>query len=254
MEQIKKMTCIELTENSKIPSKPWNDESTHMPYEVIRRNTRCNVGILTGQELEDGMYLLVVDIDVHRPEDNALEFYAEQGFPETLTISTPSGGYHCYFKYKRPLPNTASKIHPGVDTRGLGGYVVAPYSKIDGIKYDIIRDVKIKELPVKIAYALSERVKPKVFISSTNTEAPLYKNRISKERAINFVRRFEWVEGTRNNDWYRLSHWLLDKGLKPECLDDVAEAVCEASGMTMTECHKTTWSAERKHRHDTVST
>jgi hypothetical protein len=61
--------------------------------------------------------------------------------------STPSGGGHLYF---RPPPgveirNSAGKLGPGLDVRGVGGYVVAPPSVIDGKAYrwDITEPAKV---------------------------------------------------------------------------------------------------------------
>lgn len=81
----------------------------------------ANVGIATGA----GSDIYVIDEDA-----GGADTIAKLNLPETLTIRTGGGGHHYYFK--RPegehWPNTAKKLGPGVDTRGDGGYVVAPPS------------------------------------------------------------------------------------------------------------------------------
>lgn len=76
----------------------------------------------------------------------------------TYTVSTPNGGRHYYFKGK--LPSTASRLAPKVDTRGVGGYVVAEGSSIrrkDGTlgTYEQFEDHEIQELPAWIAEELA---------------------------------------------------------------------------------------------------
>jgi|SRR5271170_5421425 len=46
--------------------------------------------------------------------------------PETMTVDTPRGGVHLYFK--GDLPPSQSKLAPHVDTRGGGSYVLVPPS------------------------------------------------------------------------------------------------------------------------------
>jgi hypothetical protein len=51
--------------------------------------------------------------------------------PDTVEVITPGhGGRHLYFAYPqdREIRNSASRIAPGVDVRGQGGYVLAPPS------------------------------------------------------------------------------------------------------------------------------
>ena len=49
----------------------------------------------------------------------------ESRIPVTKRISTRSGGVHFRFKHTPGMTNSASRIAPGVDVRGDGGYVVA---------------------------------------------------------------------------------------------------------------------------------
>ncbi len=95
--------------------------------ETIKRLWRLadrNIGIPTGSI--SGFWVLDIDPG-GEAEIGGLE--AENGpLPETPTVITPRGGRHMWFRYTGPVPSTASRIAPHVDTRGDGGYVVVPPS------------------------------------------------------------------------------------------------------------------------------
>ncbi|MFD7226942.1 bifunctional DNA primase/polymerase [Streptomyces sp. NPDC059881] len=50
--------------------------------------------------------------------------------PETVTVITPSGGRHLWLAGPPDVvvPNSASRLAPGIDVRGAGGYLVGPGS------------------------------------------------------------------------------------------------------------------------------
>ncbi|MGP9019705.1 bifunctional DNA primase/polymerase [Streptomyces sp. BR1] len=50
--------------------------------------------------------------------------------PETVVVITPSGGRHIWLTGPpdRVVPNSASRLAPGIDVRGAGGYLVGPGS------------------------------------------------------------------------------------------------------------------------------
>ena len=116
----------------------------HKPY---------NVAISTGPAR-----LCVVDLDVPRegktlPEPwasmpgvvdgmDVLAVLAEQaGQPMPLgtrTVATPSGGVHLYFTAPGPLPSTTGRLGPMIDTRAMGGYVVAPPSRTPAGAYETV--------------------------------------------------------------------------------------------------------------------
>jgi P4 family phage/plasmid primase-like protien len=112
--------------------------------------------------------IFVVDIDC-KPNKNgeATPGFASwnaisepHGQPDTFTVSTWSGGLHLYFRMpEHALKNSASKLGPGIDTRG-NGYVIAPPSVIDGKTYEVVKAVGIKPLPQWIIDLLERREKP----------------------------------------------------------------------------------------------
>jgi hypothetical protein len=61
------------------------------------------------------------------------------GARATLTVETPSGGKH--FWYRGQMKSSVRKIAPGIDIRGIGGYVLLPPSVIDGRAYKVLPNV-----------------------------------------------------------------------------------------------------------------
>jgi len=86
-------------------------------------------------------WLFDVDIDPSKgfngPKELA-QLTAQHGpLPETLMGSTPRGGSHFFFLWNGVnIRNSASKIAPGLDVRGEGGYAIVPPSTCaDGRAY-----------------------------------------------------------------------------------------------------------------------
>ena len=65
----------------------------------------------------------VIDID---PKNGGTEWYEtnKHNFSECRTHHTRSGGWHFLLEHKEGMKNSASKIAPGVDVRGDGGYII----------------------------------------------------------------------------------------------------------------------------------
>ena len=74
--------------------------------------------------------LFVVDLD-NKPDRNGLAAWKRLKIDDHAPeVRTPSGGIHRYYHFGDcGLRNTQSKIGPGIDTRGAGGYVVLPPSR-----------------------------------------------------------------------------------------------------------------------------
>ena len=95
-------------------------------------NPRAMVGVPTGQ----ASGLFVVDLDTEKDTGEALgeATLAVLGLSHLLIgpgAKTPSGGRHLYFRadgLAEGLRNTVKLVGPGIDTRGDGGYVIAPGS------------------------------------------------------------------------------------------------------------------------------
>ena len=83
-----------------------------------------NIAIPTGAR--SGFWVLDVDGAEGAGTLRALET-KHGAIPKTRTVVT-ARGKHAWFAYPGPVPTTAGRIGPGIDTRGDDGYVVVPPS------------------------------------------------------------------------------------------------------------------------------
>lgn len=98
----------------------------------------ANVGIACGPASFD-----VLDVDGPEGEASLAALVALHGaLPETTEVRT-GRGRQLYFA-PSGLPCSAGKLGPGLDTRGAGGYVVAPPSlHMNGTRYSFTREVPL---------------------------------------------------------------------------------------------------------------
>ena len=80
--------------------------------------------------------LIGIDLDRKNGVDGVaelLQLAERHGFtiPQTVTVCTPSGGLHLWFTGPAgtTVPNSVSRLAPGIDVRGTRGYLVGPGSR-----------------------------------------------------------------------------------------------------------------------------
>jgi hypothetical protein len=123
--------------------------------EMFRKPGAAMIGVPTG--IESGFF--VVDLDL-KEGASGLEWLAaqEHRLPRTRRHRTRSGGLHLLFLMppNRNIRNSASKIAPGVDVRGNGGYIIAPPSP----GYAIADDAMPAEAPAWLLDLVDPPVAP----------------------------------------------------------------------------------------------
>lgn len=164
--------------NSKLPAfkdQDWQKLASNDPERVRRFYAEAlteepldfNIGIATGESL------MVLDVDEKNGKagSRALESLELRhgDLPETFTVGTASGGEHLYFRLPPGVyvPNSAGKLGDGLDIRGDGGYVVGPWSEVDGRLYEVRKSLPIAPAPAAFIKLVSA---PRP--SERNTAAP----------------------------------------------------------------------------------
>lgn len=130
----------------------WTEKATTDPVTIRRwweQWPEANIGLACGPS-----GFLAVDLDVKGGTDG-LAAWTDLGVQHdpTPTSNTPSGGQHILFSANGAgLRCSAGRLGAGIDTRGDGGYIVLPPSKLeDGRKWEWVPDVhpsKCKPVPL----------------------------------------------------------------------------------------------------------
>lgn len=222
-------------ENSKVPCLPdWPNRATTDPNQIrewwtdaVGEPLPLNVGIAVDHTFS------VLDFDIKNSKKGMLSYQAMRraGLPASLTIATPTGGVHTYLKTDVSFPNHAEKLadYPGVDTRGLGGFVLAPGSTllIDGkeVPYTIVADEPIAPAPQWIVDVVRGSAKG----STTKDEIgePAGSTEAQREYALSLGKKYllnsapEAIEGAGGDDTtLKVAMKLRDFGVpQPDALD-----------------------------------
>jgi hypothetical protein len=170
-----------------------------------RTRPDANIGLATGA-------VVVLDIDPRHGGDNALAEIERKHakLPTTWRVATGGGGQHIYFRAPpghAPIRNSVGQLGPGIDVRGVGGYVIAPPSRhVSGERYRWNcnpQQAPLCALPPWIAKLLDQPTKAK---SATEWRTLV---------------RDEIAEGRRNDTMARLAGHLLRRYVDPHVVLDL---------------------------------
>ena len=165
-----------------------------------------NYAIATGRPHPSGGHLFVFDIDNHA---SWRELKEKLKIPETYMVVTPRGGKHFYVRTSEALPNSTSKLAFEIDTRGRGGYVVAPGSMIDNKKYVLHNTTPngvVPMLPIETERIVKEML-------GAGTENNIQQTDEINNRFKAYIDSVDIIpQGERNDGLYKLSTRLGDLG------------------------------------------
>lgn len=150
-----------------------------------------NLAIATGRA--SGLW--VVDLDGEEGLETLEALEAEHGpLPPTVTVATPSGGQHLYFRLPEGVEvRSRARVLPGVDVRGDGGYVLAPPSTVDGRHYRWLRLGEVADPPEWLLEIAAPRSEPQRASAPPSAAA-------------------RWPEGHRNDRLFREGCALRRRG------------------------------------------
>ena len=162
--------------DKKPPLCKWRDESTTDADAIAAwwaRTPQANIGVDCGKS-----GLFVVDLD--KKGDGMATWDALGYKADTHTAATAGGGFHLYYSTGVELGNSVRKLGDGIDTRGVGGYVLAPPSLVGGKEYAWIDDDPVLPMP----RALVELLKPKVHDVSVQRQVVASNGNVYGKKAL----------------------------------------------------------------------
>ncbi|WP_327414425.1 bifunctional DNA primase/polymerase [Streptomyces sp. NBC_01233] len=217
---------------------------THKPY---------NIGLATGPA-----GLVVIDLDTPKPNSSqdapdgaetftALCERAGQPVPATYRTRTPSGGSHLYFTAPAGirLGNTAGKLGPLVDTRAVGGYVVAPGSTTPAGAYEVTHQAPVAELPGWLLPMLQ----PPAPVRTRRLAAPAVSGGSAARAALDaecaVVRNApdKGRNNTLNRCAFKVGRFVAWGDIPRDEVEEAFQAAGEERGLTTAECRSTIRSA-----------
>jgi len=129
------LPCFPLLPRSKRPvSKGWRRRATsdtELACQMFTRHPKAGVGLLMGTEISPECYVFALDVDFRSEGDISLRKLIRLcgKLPDTPIVITPGGGLHYYLTSSSAVRSgPAGREWPGIDLKGVGGYVVAPPS------------------------------------------------------------------------------------------------------------------------------
>jgi hypothetical protein len=173
-----------------------------------------NIGVATGGGI------LGLDVDMKDGKDGMASL-AEMGVElNGFVVRTPTGGRHAYF-LGPDVRNSIGRLGPGLDIRGVGGFLVGPGSRTEAGDYVFERAEGFSSVPPAIVHAcvrsdsVDGRRSPDAGISPDDVGA--------LERSLVFLRRTSIaIEGQGgDHTTYTVAAHLKDFGLSEQAAYDL---------------------------------
>jgi hypothetical protein len=196
-------SVLPINPQNKNPFIKWKEfESRIAAEDEIREWWRkwpnAMLGIVTGTISG----VVVVDIDEPKGAEELSKI-----IPDSLlipTVKTPRGGQHLYFKSPTPAIGNNTRIVPGCDFRGEGGYIIAPpsmngegnaYEWVQGLSFAEASPPPLPELYInKIKEYARGGVKEGGYIGNVTDSVTLF------------------TQGRRDNDLFHVANALAKSG------------------------------------------
>ncbi|MEV7309440.1 bifunctional DNA primase/polymerase [Streptomyces microflavus] len=183
--------------------------------------------------------------------ETVYQLAAKHGFhiPQTMTVCTPSGGFHLWLSIPGgvTVPNSAGRLGPGIDVRGTGGYLVGPGSTGKAGEYTLhpkLGEVDVQPVPEQLLKLMLP--KPAVRRIPRNTPTPVTASR-ALDGLVKVV--LNAPEGTRNDRlyWAAAKAWAhVDDGhMGATEVEAVLVEAAVRQGLTAGEAARTVASARR---------
>lgn len=218
-----------------------------------------NIGIATGPS-----GLLVVDLDMPKTEERegapdgatSLQALCERAgmlLPPTYQVRTPSGGHHLYFTQPTGtrLHSTAGRLGPRIDTRGWGGYVVAPGSTTPQGAYTVTDESPVAPLPLWLAGLLAEPPKPEPRSAMTPVRDGTRAAQVALERECAVIRSATEGGGpdrkgrnsTLHESTCKVARFVAWGNISRSTVEEAIQEAGESTGLSVAECTTTIRSA-----------
>lgn len=227
-------SVIPLSPNTKIPPKGFSVEEFRTRIAVdeeieawFKTEPNYNLAIITGKLSK----ICVVDFDSYKPEFN-IEV-AREYFPEdiiTPMAMTPRGGKHLFFSYPQDEHVTVdSRMLPGIDFRGEGGYIVVPpscnggstpYQWIPGRK---IGEVELAQIPSLYLQALKN--KNNIYTRDHNAGPNITGQQLTTSATIDNI----FAHGRRDDDFFHVAYCMFRGGAEHEYVLKTIRTLAEVS-------------------------
>lgn len=162
MEELKNLISFgwQGTKKDRYTTDKWSDVSNCRPLSFSKRPANA---LLTGKKQLDATKqwkLIAVDLDNKDNWNEVIATYKALNLPPSLTVATPSGGYHIFFWVNKSIPvqNINDDRHcKNFELKGDMGNITAPGSVFDdGSAYVVVRNVPITKLLAGEAYRLAK--------------------------------------------------------------------------------------------------
>lgn len=204
-----------------------------------RRWPDANIGVATGTT--SGIY--VIDLDGPEGVNTWTALTHRHGkTPATLIAQTGGGGFHLIYQAPGALPNTASRLGPKIDTRGDGGYIVAPPSTHpNGNPYQWANNNTPAPLPTWIRDALTPKRTSQPPTAPRRADGDTPYGLAALHRHITSIRTAP--DGQRNDTLNRaafsVGQLIAGGELTPHGIRDALTAAAAAAGLPRHEAEQT---------------